>query len=131
MKKISETTAKLATLAEKHAKKQWDKHKWPAWQYNKGDLIYLDSFHITTDRPNKKLKDKRYGPFKVLEKIGQSAYKLKLPRDWQLIHPVFNEVLLSPAIEPKFPNQERIETKAPVITATKPEPEYILDSKWE
>ena len=73
----------------------------------------------------------RYGPFKILEKIGQSAYKLKLPKDWQPIHPVFNKVLLSPAIKPKFPNQEKIETKAPVITATKPEPEYILDSKWE
>ena len=49
MKKISETAAKLATLAQKHAKKQWDKHKQPARQYNKGDLVYLDLFHITTD----------------------------------------------------------------------------------
>ena len=131
MKKISETTAELAALAQKHAKKQWDKHKRPARQYNKGDLVYLDSFHITTDRPNKKLEDKRYGPFEILEKIGASAYKLKLPKDWRPIHPVFNEVLLSPATKPKFPNQDKIETKAPAITATKPEPEYILDSKWE
>ena len=131
MKKISETAAELAALAQKHAKKQWDKHKQPARQYNKGDLVYLDSFHITTDRPNKKLKDKRYGLFEILEKIGASVYKLKLPKDWWPIHPVFNEVLLSPAVKPKFPNQEKIETKAPTITATKPEPEYILDSKWE
>ena len=82
MKKISETAAELATLAQKHAKKQWDKHKWLARQYNKGDFVYLDSFHITTDRPNKKLEDKHYRPFEILEKIGTSAYKLKLPKDW-------------------------------------------------
>ena len=131
MKKILETTAELTALAQKHAKKQWDKHKRPVRLYNKGDLIYLDSFHITTDRPNKKLKDKHYGPFEVLEKIRTSAYKLKLPKDWRPIHPVFNEVLLSLAIQPKFPNQKKIETKAPAITATKPEPKYVLDSKWE
>ena len=59
MKKISETATGLTMLAQKHAKKQWDKHKQPARQYNKGDLVYLDLFHITTDRPNKKLEDKR------------------------------------------------------------------------
>ena len=131
MKKISETTAKLAALAQKHTKKQWNKHKQPAQQYSKGDLMYLDSFHITTDWPNKKLEDKCYGPFKIIEKIRQSAYKLKLPKDWRPIHPVFNEVLLSPAIKPKFPNQDKIETKAPQVTTTNPEPEYILDLKWE
>ena len=44
--------------------------------------MYLDSFHITMDCPNKKLEDKHYGPFEVLEKIGASVYKLKLPKDW-------------------------------------------------
>ena len=97
-------------------------------------LVYCITILDTTcatDRPNKKLEDKHYGPFEVLEKIGASAYKLKLPKDWRPIHPVINEVLLSPAIKPKFPNQDKIETKALTITATQPEPEYILDSKWE
>jgi len=30
-----------------------------------------------------------------LEKIGKSAYRLKLLKSWNRVHPVFNEVLLT------------------------------------
>ena len=48
----------------------------------------------------KKLAEKRYGPFEVLQKIGPSSYRLKIPQTWKGIHPVFNEILLSPFNQP-------------------------------
>ena len=34
-----------------------------------------------------------WAPFKIIEKIGQQAYRLSLPNDWK-IHPVFHVSLL-------------------------------------
>lgn len=58
-----------------------------------GDMVYLKlqpyrqaAFGI---RGSLKLRSKYYGPFKVLEKVGQVAYRLQLPDD-ALIHPVFH-----------------------------------------
>lgn len=60
---------------------------------NVGDMVYIKlqpygqtAFGI---RGSLKLRSKFYGPFKVLEKIGQVAYKLQLPEDAS-IHPVFH-----------------------------------------
>ena len=64
----------------------------------------------------KKLDDVRHGPFEIVEKVGASSYKLKIPKTWKRIHDVFNEVLLTPYHEPQFPNQPR---------ATKPPPEVV------
>jgi hypothetical protein len=44
----------------------------------------------------KKLDDKQFRPFKILEKFGASADKLELPGTWKAIHPVFNESVSSP-----------------------------------
>ena len=52
-----------------------------------------------------KFENKWFGPYEVLEKVGLSAYKLKLPCSWKKVHPVFNEVLLKPAVQPEFPSQ--------------------------
>ncbi len=81
------------------------------------------------DQPNKKLENKRYGPFRVEEKVGASAYRLKLPPKWKLCHPVFNEVLLTLAHNPEFPNQAKTSQEVPTLLEPDQEVESILDSK--
>ena len=110
-------------------KRKYDKHRRESVQYNVGDWVLLDSFHISSERPNKKLEDKRYGPFQIQAKVGSGAYRLKLPPQWKAIHPVFNEALMSPAHQPTFPNQPKLVADVPAVTDSLPQPEEILDSK--
>ena len=78
----------------------------------------------------KKLAEKRYGPFEILEAIGPSAYRLKLPTTWKGIHPVFNEVLLLPFVSP-LPSQSTIQPP-PIVQSNDSqtyEVETILDTR--
>ena len=59
-----------------------------------GDDIWLKAKNLAV-KGMRKLLPKRYGPFKVLERIGQVAYRLKLP-DTMKIHDVFHIDLLTP-----------------------------------
>ena len=84
--------------------KYYDKKRSKLQEYKLGDMVWLEAMNITTDQPSKKLDEKRWGPFKVISKIGASLYKLDLPRTWKQVHNVFNKLLM-PYIEPKFPDQ--------------------------
>jgi hypothetical protein len=53
-----------------------------------------------------KLDNKRYGPFKVKEKVGDQAYHLKLPETWA-IHHVFHSSLLTRTHKVEFDNQKK------------------------
>jgi hypothetical protein len=53
----------------------------------------LDAGNIQTDCPSKKLAHKRLGPYEILDKIGKTSYKLKLPKTMR-VHPVFHVSLL-------------------------------------
>src|ERR1700755_2671015 len=88
-------------------KKQYDRHKKESWALLPGTKVFLEAKNITTTRPSKKLAERRLGPFEVLEKVGHSAYKLKLPNNWTLIHPVFNEYLLTPLKAARFASQQK------------------------
>ena len=128
MKKIwEETEASLVSTADQ-MKRFYDKKRSESRNYQIGDQVLLDGKNIPTTRPTKKLEDRRYGPFQIIDKIGESAYKLRVPRSWKMMHPVFNKIFLEP-----YTPLNRNTTKHPLPTIIEGQEEYdveeIMDSK--
>ena len=61
--------------------------------YKVGDLVLLSTRNLRMKGTPGKLQRRFVGPFRVIETIGQQAYRLSLPDDWK-IHPVFHVSLL-------------------------------------
>ena len=80
-------------------KRQYDKKKRSTVQYKPGDRVLLSTENINFAHINKKFTPKFTGPYEVIEKIGQSSYRLRIPTSWK-IYNVFNEKLLKKYIEP-------------------------------
>ncbi|KAJ9394194.1 hypothetical protein DTO282F9_8888 [Paecilomyces variotii] len=97
-----------------------------------GDKVLLDTRHLRTDRPSKKLDSKRRGPFEVLAKVGPQAYRLKLPPLYR-IHPVFHVSLLSPWKQNELHTEPEPEPPVQVSDNTGQHEEWevdeILDAK--
>ena len=80
--------------AQEMMKKQFDKKRRNPQGLQEGENVWLKAKNIYSNRPSKKLDQKRYRPFKILKTIRQGAFQLKLPEGW-MIHNVFNEDLLT------------------------------------
>lgn len=94
-----------------------------------GDLVYLNNKDYKSTRPKKKLDNKKIGPFKIITKINEVTYKLKLPHQLR-IHPVFHVSLLEPASKDTFPHQKPTEPPSDIIDGVKEyEVERVLDSR--
>jgi hypothetical protein len=63
----------------------YDQSRKEADIYKLGDKVWLEGKDIQTDRPSKKLEDKRYGPFEITKVIGPNAYELKLPASMKIL----------------------------------------------
>lgn len=96
-----------------------------------GDQVYLKlqpyRQQSVNERRNHKLSAKFYGPYTVLEKIGQVAYKLELPSHAK-IHNIFHVSQL----KKKVGNKTEVQTTLPGIADTgtlNPQPIAILERK--
>jgi len=63
------------------------------------DQVYLDTSDIKTTHPSPKLSHRRLGPFEIERQVELLAYHLKLPHGMRQLHPVFNMVKLSAALD--------------------------------
>ena len=100
-------------------------------QFQVGDSVYLKlqpyAQSSVANRPFPKLAFKFFGPYKVVEKVGQAAYKLALPPGAQ-IHPVFHVSQLKSSI-PDFTPVFADVTAIPHLDTLEVIPELILDRR--
>jgi len=117
------------TEAQIRQKEYYDQHRKPDPNLKSGDMVWFLTRNVRTTRPCKKLDYKKIGPFKILAKIGSSAYKLDLP-DTMKIHNTIHISLLEPYEDNKLPSQ-RQEPPPPIIIEGEPEYELeeIVDAK--
>lgn len=79
--------------AERSMAKHYDKKR-SEMHFDVGERVLLAAKNIRTLRASKKLADQFIGPFEVLERIGENAYRLKLPVKYGRLHSVFHVSLL-------------------------------------
>lgn len=120
---------KLNLFKAQQAMKQHADKRRREEQFVVGDMVFLklQPYRQKTlaKRPFEKLSARFYGPFEVLQRIGQVAYKLKLPTTCK-VHPVFHVSQLRRAVgtqevSPSIPEQLTSELELVV------EPEKLLE----
>ena len=89
-----------------------------------GDNMWLENKNIQSNRPSKKLDNKRYRPFRISKNIGSGVFQLELLEGWA-IHNMFNEDLLTQCVEPKFKGQH--EELVPPPTIINEDEEYKVE----
>jgi len=96
------------------------------------DWVYLDMSDIKTTYLSLKLSYCRLGPFEIERQVGLLAYCLKLPHRMRQLHPVFNIVKLSTALEDPIPGRKLQALLPPIVINGEEEweVEEILDSCW-
>ena len=113
---------------QKSMKQQFDKKRQNIQGLKAGNHVWLENKNIQSNRPSKKLDNKRYGLFRITKDIGSGAFQLELPEGW-IIHNVFNENLLTQCVEPKFQGQHKDPAPLPIIINE--EEEYKMKEVWK
>lgn len=99
-----------AQQAQKHVYNRW-KNNTPV--LHPGDLVWLETTHLLTDRPSPKLDWKQIGPVKVKECLGPVMYKIQLPPSYK-IHDMFHVSLLTP-VRPDTVSGRQHDEPAPIM----------------
>lgn len=76
----------------------YDEHHQTGPSFKIGDLVLLSNTNLCSTHPARKLDDKHFGPFKIIEQISPVNYQLEVPHHWHLSTHVFHISKLCPFI---------------------------------
>ena len=74
LQKSWEQATKAIEEAWKNMKRQFDKKRHNPQGLTVGDNMWLENKNIQSNRPSKKLDNKRYGPFRISKDIGSEVF---------------------------------------------------------
>jgi hypothetical protein len=103
-------------------KEQFERNKRSAHVFNVGDMVWLTAKNIKIHQKTPKLGPRQLGPYKVLERIGDLDYCLKLP-SYLNLNPIFHVSCLSP-----WHNNGLHKPPPPESVVVQGEEEYEVDS---
>jgi len=109
-------------------KKQFNRKRRNPQGLKVGDNVWLENKNIHSNRPLKKLDQKRYELFRISKNISLGAFQLELLERW-IIHNIFNKDLLTRCNEPQFKGQH-VEPAPPPTIINKKE-EYEVKEVWK
>jgi len=132
MESATEEAKSTIHKAQEDMTRYYNRRRSPAPMFQLGDWVYLDASDIKTTRPSPKLSHRRLGPFEIEHQVGPLAYRLKLPHGLRQLHPVFNVVKLSAALDDPIPGRKPRAPPPPIVVDGEPEWEIeeVLDSCW-
>jgi len=132
MESATEEAKSAICKTQEDMMRYYNRRRSPAPVFQPGDRVYLDASDIKTTRPSPKLSHRRLGPFEIERQVGPLAYRLKLPHGLRQLHPVFNVVKLSTALNDPIPGRKPHALPPPIVVdgELEWEVEEVLDSYW-
>ena len=132
MRMAIEEAKSVIYKAQDNMKRYYDHQKTPAPVFRLGNKVFLNALDICTICPSQKLSHQWLGPFVVERWIGPMAYCLRLPHWMKQLHPVFNVVKLTPALNDPITRRKTEDHLPPIVVDREAEweVEEILDSHW-
>jgi len=132
MKTAIEEAKSAIRKAQDDMKKYYDRRRTLAPVFKPGDKVFLDTSDIWTMCPSQKLSHRQLGSFVVERRIGPMAYRLRLPHQMKQLHPVFNVVKLTSALDDPITGWKTEDHLPPIVIdgELEWEVEEILDSRW-
>ena len=87
-------------------KQKFNKNKEPEWQFDIGDLVWIDGTHYNMGQASRKLAFKWVDPFPIVRKVSEAVYKLRIPEGWKHIHLVINKTHFKSYVRPTLEQQQ-------------------------
>jgi len=126
MSEIMKTASENMKFAQDKQKEQADKNRRETPNWEVGDAVFVSTENF---KGFNKLKEKFIGPFKIIEKLSNVSFRIKLPIKYQ-VHNVFHSSLLRPFYENNsemFPNRTVVNVQPPVVKSVNKDEE----DEWE